>query len=88
MKKKKNNFQTPKPRQVIAMLCALAIPVLYVIAIVLLMTGNPHGRIFLAIAFASSFFLAPILYMVTKFPKDIAEVWTNLSERIKKENKK
>lgn len=48
-----------------------------------MIVGDPMGRVFLAIAFASSFFLAPIIYLLTKFPKDMAEIWVNISRGLK-----
>ncbi len=41
--KRKMNF-----RQILALVCAIIIPVLYIITIILLIAGNPYGQLFLS----------------------------------------
>ena len=81
--KRKMNF-----RQILALVCAIIIPVLYIITIILLIAGNPYGQLFLAISFGVTFFLIPIMYLVTKLPKDMAEIYGNVSDALKKEEDK
>ena len=50
--KRKMNF-----RQILALVCAIIIPVLYIITIILLIAGNPYGQLFLAISLGATFFL-------------------------------
>ena len=76
-----------KGTRILALIAAVALPALYVIATVLILAGNPVGRVLFAIAFGSSFFLAPILYLVTKFPKDMAEIWVTISDKWKKKGR-
>lgn len=76
--KRKMNF-----KQIIALLCAIAIPILYIITIVLLIIGNPYGQLFLAITLGVTFFLIPVMYLVTKLPKDMAEIYGNVSDALK-----
>ena len=75
--KRKMNF-----RQILALVCAIIIPVLYIIA------GNPYGQLFLAISLGATFFLIPIMYLVTKLPKDMAEIYGNVSDALKKDEDK
>lgn len=70
-------------RRIVALVCALAIPVLYIITIVLSIIGNPHSQLFLAISLGASFFLAPVMYLVTRFPKDIGEVFGHFANMAK-----
>ena len=81
--KRKMNF-----RQILALVCAIIIPVLYIITIILLIAGNPYGQLFLAISFGVTFFLIPIMYLVTKLPKDMAEIYGNVSDALKKDEDK
>ena len=75
--KRKMNF-----RQILALVCAIIIPVLYIITIILLIAGNPYGQLFLAIS------LGAIMYLVTKLPKDMAEIYGNVSDALKKDEDK
>ena len=81
--KRKMNF-----RQILALVCAIIIPVLYIITIILLIAGNPYGQLFLAISFGVTFFLIPIMYLVKKLPKDMAEIYGNVSDALKKDEDK
>lgn len=81
--KRKMNF-----RQILALLCAIIIPVLYIIAIILLIIGNPYGQLFLAISLGATFFLIPVMYLVTKLPKDMAEIYGNVSDALKNDKDK
>lgn len=81
--KRKMNF-----RQILALVCAIIIPVLYIITIILLIAGNPYGQLFLAISLGATFFLIPIMYLVTKLPKDMAEIYGNVSDALKKDEDK
>lgn len=49
--------------------------------------GNSYGEIFLAISMGASFFLMPVMYMVTKFPKDMAEMYGNFLDMIEKDGR-
>ena len=75
--KRKMNF-----RQILALVCAIIIPVLYIITIILLIAGNPYGQLFLAISFGVTFFLIPIMYLVTKLPKDMEEFYGYVSDAL------
>lgn len=70
-------------RRIIALICALVIPVLYIITIILSIIGNPHSQLFLAISLGTSFFLAPVMYLVTRFPKDIGEVFGHFANMVR-----
>ena len=75
-------------RQILALLCAIIIPILYIITIILLIMGNPYGQLFLAISLGATFFLLPIMYLVTKLPKDMAETYGNVSDALKNDEDK
>lgn len=81
--KRKMNF-----RQIAALICAVAIPILYIITIILLIIGNSYGQLFLAISLGATFFLLPIMYLVTKLPKDMAEIYGNVSDALKNDEDK
>ena len=83
IEKEMSKSENSKATRIMALIAAGAIPALYVTAIVLMIVGESMGRVFLAIAFASSFFLAPVIYLLTKFPKDMAEIWVNISRGLK-----
>ena len=83
IEKEMSKSENSKALRIMALIAAVAIPVLYVTAIVLMIVGDPMGRVFLAIAFASSFFLAPSIYLLTKFPKDLADIWVNICRGLK-----
>lgn len=85
MKMKNKKRKVFELRRIIALLSALAIPVLYVVTIVLLVLGNSCGRIFLAISMGASIFLMFTMYAVTKFPKDMAEMYGNFLDMMEKD---
>lgn len=87
MKMKNKKRKTFELRQIVAMLCALLIPMLYIITVMLFIMGNSYGEIFLAISMGASFFLMPVMYMVTKFPKDMAEMYGNFLDMIEKDGR-
>lgn len=80
--KKRNAFEL---RRGFALLCALVIPVLYMIAIILFMTGNSYGKIFLVIPMGVSLLLLPAVYLVTNVPQDMAEIYDNLLDMVERE---
>ena len=82
--KKRKNFEL---RRIVALLCALLIPMLYIITVMLFIMGNSYGEIFLAISMGASFFLMPVMYVVTKFPKDMAEMYGNFLDMIEKDRR-
>ena len=82
--KKRKTFEL---RRIVALLCALLIPMLYIITVMLFIMGNSYGEIFLAISMGASFFLMPVMYMVTKFPKDMAEMYGNFLDMIEKDGR-
>lgn len=84
MKMKNKTRKVFELRRIIALLSALAIPVLYVITLVLFALGNSYGRIFLTISMGASIFLMPAMYAVTKFPKDMAEMYGNFLDMMEK----
>ena len=71
-------------KRIIALVGALAVPVLYIVAIILFATGNPNAELVLAVAIGVSLFIMPVIYLLTKFPKDMAEIYSNILEKIKK----
>ena len=75
-------------RQIVALLCAIIIPILYMITIILLIIGNSYGQLFLAISLGATFFLLPIMYLVTKLPKDMAEIYGTVSDALKNDEDK
>ena len=62
-------------KRVIALIAALAIPVLYIITIIL----------FLAVSLGGTFFLTPVIFLLTRVPKDIGEVSGNIADMLKKD---
>ena len=44
--------------------------------------------IHISISFGVTFFLIPIMYLVTKLPKDMAEIYGNVSDALKKDEDK
>ena len=82
--KKRKSFEL---RRLVALLCALVVPTLYIISIILIITENPYGRLFLAISLGTSIFL-PIVYLATKLPKDIGEMYGNVLDMMDKEKHK
>ena len=69
--KKRKSFEL---RRLVALLCALVVPALYIISIILIITENPYGRLFLAISLGTSMVFLPIVYLATKLPKDIGDM--------------
>ena len=65
-------------KRVIALIAALAIPVLYIITIILFMIGSDYANLFLAVSLGGTFFL-------TRVPKDIGEVSGNIADMLKKD---
>ena len=87
MKMKNKKRKIFELRRIVALLCALLIPMLYIITVMLFIMGNSYGEIFLAISMGASFFLMPVMYMVTKFPKDMAEMYGNFLDMIEKDGR-
>lgn len=79
MKNKRNMLRL---YQVIALLCALSVPVLYMVSIILFSIENQYAQLFLAMAIGVSLFIMPLIYFMTKFPKDMAEIYSNLSDEL------
>lgn len=75
-----------RPHQITILLCALSVPILYIVSIILFIIDNQYAEIFLAMAVGVSLFIMPLIYLMTKFPKDMAEIYSNLLTEI--ENKK
>ena len=69
-----------KKRRIFAFAGAILIPLLYLISIILLVTENKYGMVFLVSTLAATYFLVPIIYLVIKFPKDMGEMYYNLYE--------
>ena len=80
--KMKNKRNILKPHQIIALICAFSVPVLYVVSIILFVIENTYAEIFLALAIGISMFIMPAVYAVTKFPKDLAEIYNNICDMI------
>lgn len=81
MKSKKNVL---KPHQMIALVCALTVPALYIVSIVLFVIDNQYAELFLAVAVGISVFIMPVMYLLTKVPKDMAEIYSNIVTEIRK----
>ena len=79
--KKRKSFEL---RRLVALLCALVVPALYIISIILIITENPYGRLFLAISLGTSMVFLPIVYLATKLPKDIGEMYGNVLDMMDK----
>ena len=69
-------------KRVIALIAALAIPVLYIILFII---GNDYANLFLAVSLGGTFFLTPVIYLLTRVPKDIGEVSGNIVDMLKKD---
>ena len=80
----KNKRNVLKPHQIIALICAFSVPVLYVVSIILFVIENTYAEIFLAIAIGISMFIMPAMYAVTKFPKDLAEIYSNILDMVER----
>ena len=80
--KTKNRRNMLRPHQIIALLGALSVPVLYIVSIVLFIINNQYAELFLATAIGVSLFIMPLIYLMTKFPKDMAEIYSNLLTEI------
>ena len=72
-------------KRVIALIAALAIPVLYIITIILFMIGSDYANLFLAVSLGGTFFLTPVIFLLTRVPKDIGEVSRNIAAMLKKD---
>ena len=72
-------------KQVIALIAALAIPVLYIITIILFIMGSDYANLFLAVSLGGTFFLTPVVYLLTRVPKDIGEVSGKIADMLKKD---
>lgn len=75
------------PKRIAALLCAAAIPVLNIATIILFIAGSRYASLFLAISMGFTFFMVPVMYLVTRFPKDMGEIYGNLSDMAKKGEK-
>lgn len=73
----KNKRNVLKLHQIIAFICALSVPVFYIGAIILYSISNQYADLFLAMAIGESLFIMPLIYFATKFPKDMAEIYSN-----------
>lgn len=87
MKMKNEKKKIPSWVRIVVLLCALAIPAMYVMTLVLFALGDPKGTVFMAISFSASFFLMPVMYAVTKLPRDIVEVYYNMVDVVKEDEK-
>lgn len=85
MKQKNKKRKTIELSRVVALVCALVIPILYMITIILFLLKNSYGSLFLAISMGTSFVLLPAMYAVTKFPKDMAEIYGNTFDMVEVE---
>ena len=83
--KKRKSFEL---RRLVALVCALVVPLLYIISIILMVMENPYGRLFLAISLGASMVFLPIVYLATKLPKDIGEMYGNMLDMMDKEKSK
>lgn len=83
----KEKSRITKTQRMVALVCALAIPVLYVITIIFYAVGSPKAPVFFAIAFARSFFLFPVMYLVLKFPKEVVETYFHMRDMAKNTDK-
>ena len=81
MKNKRNMLRL---HQMIALLCALLVPVSYIVSIILFIIENQYAGMFLAMAIGVSMFIMPSIYLMTKFPKDMAEIYNNLLTEIER----
>lgn len=75
-------------RRLVALVCALTVPTLYIISIILMVMENPYGRLFLAISLGTSMVFLPVVYLATKLPKDIGEMYGNMLDMMDKEKSK
>lgn len=82
MKNKRNMLRS---HQIIALLCALSVPILFIVSIILFSIENQYAELFLAMAIGISLFIMPLIYFMTKFPKDLAEIYNNLLNKIEDE---
>jgi len=88
MKVKSKKKKVPSLVRIVVLLCALAIPVLYVITLVLFALGDPKGTVFMAISFSASFFLMPVMYAVMKLPRDVVETYYRMVDMANEEDRK
>ena len=88
MKVKSEKKEIPSLVRIVVLLCALAIPVLYVTTLILFAFGDPKGTVFMAISFSASFFLMPVMYVVIKLPRDVVETYYNLVDMAEKNDNK
>lgn len=72
-------------KRIIALIAALAIPVLYIITIILFIIGNDYANLFLAVSLGGTFFLTPVIYLLTRVPKEIGEVSGNIADMMQKD---
>ena len=88
MKMKNEKKKIPSWVRIVVLLCALAIPVMYVTTLILFALGDPKGTVFMAISFSASFFLMPVMYAVTKLPRDVVEIYYNAADMVKDDDGK
>ena len=88
MKVKSEKKKVPTLVRIVILLCALAIPVMYVTTLILFALGDPKGTVFMAISFSASFFLMPVMYIVTKLPWDVAEIYYNVMDMVEMDDRK
>ncbi|MDO5590257.1 MAG: hypothetical protein Q4F98_04255 [Lachnospiraceae bacterium] len=74
-------------KRIIALIAALAIPALYLISIVLFLVGNGSANVFFAIALGATFFLTPVIYLLTRVPKDIGKMSGDIADMLHGEEK-
>ena len=72
-------------KRVIALIAALAIPVLYIITIILFMIGNDYANLFLAVSLGATIILTPLSILLKRVPKDIGEVSGIIVDLLKKD---
>ena len=88
MKMKHEKKKIPSWVRIVVLLCALAIPVMYVTTLILFALGDPKGTVFMAISLSASFFLMPVMYAVTKLPRDVVETYYNIVDMAKEDDRK
>ena len=49
------------------------------------MIGNDYDNLFLAVSLGGTFFLTPVIFLLTRVPKDIGEVSGNIADMLKKD---
>lgn len=74
-------------RRIIALIAAIIIPLTYLITIILALVGSSYTSLFLAISLWASFLMLPLVYLVSKFPKDMGEVYDHIADLAQQDTK-